>query len=207
MLKALVISNNIEGLHRYYLSNEKIQYDMTEVTGDFGPDLSHYDILVVPNGSDHVAMLKIKDKIKAFLEEGKSLICCDGWFTNWVPGNQWIMDNSKKSIDTRYYLKEDPHRFFEGLDINEFIFSHGISGYWACGYIEPASDAQVLLEDTWQRPIIVLDQSTTRGTIFLTASGPLGDMAYEDTEKINAPTLLFRRLISYLFTQKKQVYA
>ncbi|MEP7251150.1 MAG: hypothetical protein ABI683_02185 [Ginsengibacter sp.] len=209
MLKAILISNNIEGLENYFQSNEKVSYEISHVTKHFYPDLSSYDLLIVPNGSDQVAMGKIKDKVKDFLDEGKALICCDGWFTNWVPGNQWRMDNDKKTIDIRYFVKDDPHGFFKGLDVNEFIFSHGISGYWACGYIVAAENATVILEDTWQRPIIVLDEKTTNGLMFLTASGPLGDMTFDGKESKKQSSLvkLYQHVIDYLITVKKQAYA
>ncbi len=208
MLKALLISNNIEGLENYFCSNEYVHYTIYHITKDFDPDLDLYDLLVVPNGSDHVAMLKIKNKVLQFLNNGKSLICCDGWFTNWVPGNQWRMDNSRKTIDVRYFVKDDPHGFFDELDVNEFIFSHGISGYWACGYIDAAPLATVILEDTWQRPIVVLDEHTTSGIIFLTASAPLGDTTYSNASKENESGLikLYRNVIHYLLTVKKETH-
>ena len=209
MLKAILISNNIEGIEKYFQSNDKVTYDICNVTKDFNPDLTPYDLLVVPNGSDQVAMGKIKEKVKDFLDAGKALICCDGWFTDWIPGNHWHIDNDKKSIDIRYFIKDDPHGLFKDLDVNEFIFSHGISGYWACGYIEAAKDATVILEDTWQRPIIVLDEKTTKGIMFLTASGPLGDITYDDKEGKKESSLrkLYKHFIQYLINSKEEVYA
>jgi hypothetical protein len=43
-------------------------------------------------------MSKIKDKVANFLNDGKALFCFDGWFTNWVPNNQWIMSNDLKVL-------------------------------------------------------------------------------------------------------------
>lgn len=205
MINAIVISNNIEGLENYYQSNDEVHYTVCHITKDFSPDLQGYDLLVVPNGSDHIAMQKIKKKVRAFLDQGNALICCDGWFTNWVPGNQWYMDNSKKSIDTRYFIEDDPFHFLDGLNIDEFIFSHGISGYWACGYIESAKGAHVILEDTWKRAIVVLDEVTTAGCIFLTASGPLADTRYnpdDNTKAKSALAVLYRKFIQHLINKK-----
>ncbi len=99
MLNALLISNNVAGLETYYVSSDLVQYTVCRITKDFDPDLMPYDVLVIPNGSDHVAMRKIKAKVRDFLDAGKSLVCSDGWFTDWVPGNQWVMDNTKKTIE------------------------------------------------------------------------------------------------------------
>jgi hypothetical protein len=179
MLQALVISNAIHGIERMFVSNLDVYYDFAGVTRDFKPTLANYDVLIVPNGSDHIAMLRLKDDVQAFLDAGKTLMCFDGWFTGWIPRNQWVMDNSKKTIDVRYRVKTDRHGLFDGLDVNQFIFSHGMSGWWACGYIEAAPDADVLLEDTWERPIIVIDEVSTQGLMLLTASGPMADMEYD----------------------------
>ena len=175
MIQAAVISSGIEGIEKYFVSSEKVNYTMLEIEKNFNPDLAPFNLLIVPNGSDHIAMAKLKTKVASFLDAGKSLFCFDGWFTDWVPGNQWVMSNEKKSIDIRYTIKTDKYSLFEGVDIKELIFNHDISGWWACGYIEASENADVVMEDTWQRPIIVLDEKTTNGTIILTASGPLGD--------------------------------
>ena len=210
MLQAIVISNQIEGIEKYYRSNEQVSYTIYPITDTFAPELSPYDLMIVPNGSDHIAMQKIRHRVQDFLEQGKALLCCDGWFTDWIPGNRWQMDNHQKSIDTRYVVKNDPRGFFDGLDIDEFIFSHGISGYWACGYIQPAAGAVVLLEDTWHRPIVVMDEVTTRGLILLTASGPLADARYDASlaiQKESALSALYHRWIAYIIERKKFQYA
>lgn len=178
MLKAVVISNAIEGIEQMFRSNQNISYTLCEVTANFNPDFSGYDILIVPNGSDNIALFKIKEKIHAFLNEGKMLFCFDGWFTSWVPGNQWKMDNACKTIDIRYHIVDDTYHLFDGIDLNHFIFSHGISGWWACGHIESNEKATILLADTWNRPIIVIDEASTKGFMFLTASGPMADMLF-----------------------------
>ena len=178
MLQALLISNGLQGLENYYVSNEVVHYTTCLITKDFAPDLAPYDLLVVPNGSDHVAMLKIKDKVRAFLDAGKALVCCDGFFTAWVPGNQWVMDNSRRTQDVRYCPGPDRRGLLRNLDLDQLNFSHGMSGWWACGYIQAAPGADVLLADTWQRPIVVLDEVSTAGRMLLTASGPLADVTY-----------------------------
>ena len=200
MLNALLISNNIAGIEKYYVSSDLVQYTVCPITGDFDPDLTPYDLLVVPNGSDHVAMLKIKAKVRAFLDAGQSLVCADGWFTDWVPGNQWLMDNSKRTIDSRYALKTDRHGLFNNLNIDDLTFSHGMSGWWACGYIEPNPDADVVVEDTWHRAIVVLDDVSTTGRMLLTASGPLADMTY-DGSRDNPLIAVYRNFIESLISK------
>ncbi|MBT0607438.1 hypothetical protein [Aequorivita echinoideorum] len=206
MIKAAVVSNGLHGIHKYFVSNKNVEYTILEVTKNFDPDLKPYDLLVVPNGSDHIAMGRLKAKVADFLKEGNTLFCFDGWFTNWIPGNQWIMSNEKKTIDIRYKVKTDRHNLMEGVDINLLIYNHNISGWWACGYIEAAPEADVIIEDTWQRPIIVLDEKTTNGTMILTASGPLGDSGAIPTDDENSYAALgklYQNMIR-LILQKKE---
>ena len=200
MLQALLISNGLQGLEKYYVSNELVHYTTCLVTGDFNPDLTPYDLLVVPNGSDHVAMLKIKDQVRAFLDAGKALMCCDGFFTAWVPGNQWVMDNSRRTLDVRYTPGPDPHGLLENLHLDELNFSHGMSGWWSCGYIQAAPGAEVLLADTWQRPIVVLDEVSTPGRLLLTASGPLADVTYAGKSD-TALVALYRNFLRLLSSE------
>ena len=175
MLSALVISNGI-GAAEAYRSNTDIRYDVIEIGPGFRFDADGYDVLLVPNGTDHVAMLHARDDVRAVLERGGALFCFCGWFTDWVPGNRWIHDNSYPTKDVRHHLGIDRHGLFAGVDLAKFDHNrHGISGWWACGYIEPAPDADAVLLDTWGRAVVVLDEATTPGLILATASGPLGD--------------------------------
>lgn len=183
-IKAAVVSNGIEGLQNYFISSAIIHYTFLEITKDFNPNLDDYNVLIVPNGSDHIAMNKIKNKVAAFLENGNTLFCFDGWFTNWIPNNQWIMSNDLKSVDQRYTVRSDSNNLLENVNINDLIYNNNISGWWSCGSIEASEKAEVLLQDTWQRPIVVLDEKSTNGIIFLTASAPLGDKGI-DTKSSN----------------------
>lgn len=202
MLKAAVISNSVEGIEHMFISNQQINYSLFEITANFKPDFSDYDILIVPNGSDQIAMYRIKDIVRDFLNAGKILFCFDGWFTAWVPGNQWIMDNTHKTIDIRYHIVNDRYNLFNGIDVNKFIFSHGISGWWACGSIHANPDADIILADTWGRPIIVLDEVSTNGLMFLTASGPMADTLFgtndEGQDSWCEVGKFYRRLIDFI---------
>ena len=205
-LKAGLIANGIEGLDKLYQSNAQIDYELLPVGGDFNPDLEPFDLLIAPNGTDHVAMYRIRKKVQEFLAQGKTLFCFDGWFTDWVPGNRWIMDNSKKTIDIRYSIRDDHFGLAHAFNIKDLNFSHGISGWWACGYIVPAAGASVLIEDTWQRPLVVLDDDTTNGLMVLSASGPLADLSYattDDEKSYRAMAQLYQSLLRLV--QKRKI--
>jgi len=224
MLHAVVISNAILGLEHLFRSDDLVTYRFEEVTAGFDPDFGGADVLIVPNGCDHVAMLKIRDRVRAFLDAGKTLLCFDGWFTAWVPGNQWVHDNEKATKAIRYHVRADRYGLFDGVELDHLQFNHGISGWWACGYIKAAASADVVLADTWERPIIVFDEATTNGLMILTASGPLGDFSFEegaaDEENIlsslgdlpsekaeNGLNTLYRNILRLVHHRKETPYA
>lgn len=203
MIHAAVVSNEIVGLADCFVANDRIRYEFLAL-GTQTYDFRSYDLLIVPNGSDQIALGRLKPAITDYLATGKTLFCFDGWFTDWVPGNQWVMDNSRKTIDIRYRVRTDRYGLFEGVNLDAFNFSNGISGWWACGYIRAAEAADVLLEDTWQRPIVVLDEVSSPGRLFLTASGPLGDFSYattDDDRSIGELGRFYRRLVNWSITE------
>ena len=200
-LKAALFSNGIEGLKDLFHESEFITYELLEITKNFEPDLSKYDILIAPNGTDHIALYRIRDKIHAFLNAGNTLLCFDGWFTDWIPGNRWIMDNSKKTIDVRYNIKEDSFGLSSCFNIQDLNFSYGISGWWACGYIQAADDATIFIEDTWGRPLVVFDDASTNGLMVLSASAPLADGSYattDDDKAYKAMSDLYKGIIQWV---------
>lgn len=206
-LNALIVSNGIEGLDQLYKSNQWVQYEVVEVGANFRPDLSSYDILVAPNGTDHIALYRLKEEILDFLAAGKTLLCFDGWFTDWVPGNRWIMDNTKKTIEVRYKIKDDPFGFGQKFSIKDLTYSNGISGWWACGFIEAAEKATVFMEDTWGRPLVVVDEQSTAGTMVLSASGPLADFSYattDDDKAYAAMTDLYHAILQYVYAKNRK---
>lgn len=109
------------------------------------------------------------------------------------------MDNSRRTLDVRYAPGPDPHGLLRNIDLDELNFSHGMSGWWACGYLRAAPGAQVLLADTWQRPVAVLDEASTRGRMLLTASGPLADVTRAGRPD-GALVTLYRNFIHLLST-------
>ena len=133
------------------------------------------------------------------------MCCFDGWFMDWVPGNRWVHDNQKATKDIRYFVQQDRYNLFDGVNLDDLQFNHGISGWWACGYIEPAPGANVLLADTWGRPMIVLDESTTKGLMVLTASGPLSDKNFDYEE--DGLSVLYRNIMRLIQTRKEARYA
>ena len=178
ILDIVLVSNGLQGLEAMFPDTDVARYRPVVTAPDFAPDFAGADVVIVPNGSDHVAMQRAAGAVRTHLDRGGTLCCFDGWFTPWVPGNRWVMDNSRATKDVRYRVRDDRHGLFDGVPMADFELSHGMSGWWACGSIEPAPGADVLLEDTWGRAVMVLDEVSTPGAMLLTASGPLAGVRF-----------------------------
>ena len=207
ILKAAVFYSGVYSSKESFVNNEFVQYDFLPVSAAFDPDIDQYDLVITGNPTDHIAMLKIKDKIARFLEGGKALFCFSGWYTNYIPGNKWVMDRDIKTIDTDYIAGSDPHELLKGVQIEELVKQNGIAGWWACGHIEASKSANVILSDILGRGIVVLDEKTTRGTVALTSGGPLNGKVPPGTSGAQATTVLYNNLLLYLFEKMKHPIA
>lgn len=192
MLRGRYLDNGIHGLEGVFPSDERVRFEAVPASSA-RLGLDEADLFVVPNGSDHLAMARHADEVAAFLDRGGTLFCFDGWFTDWIPGNRWIYDVSKPTAEVRYRVETDTHDLMRGVALDDLQFMYGISGWWACGYIEPGAEAGVLLRDTWDRAVVVVDEKTTGGRMLLTASGPLG--CYGD----NGLTALYRNALAWVW--------
>jgi hypothetical protein len=201
MLNAVVVDNGIRDLKQSFPIDPRVSYRFIDTRKALFLENQAVDLLIVPNGSDHVALSRGRDSIYQFLNNGGALFCFDGWFTDWIPGNQWVMDNSKPTREIRYTVTSDRHNLLRDISLDEFIFRNGISGWWACGYIASAPKAEVLLADTWQRPVVVLDEQTTSGLLFLTASGPL-PMPYFGSDTFG-PNQLYSRMLNHVIQRRQ----
>ena len=204
MINAAVVNSGVHGSKNGFKDNDQIKYTYLDITKNFNPDLSSFNLLLTGNPTDHVALYKIKDKIADFLDAGKSLFCFSGWYTNYIPGNRWVMERDIKSIDIRYYKESDKNNLLDGVNIDELIFMNGISGWWACGHIEASPNAEILLVDILNRPIMILDEQTTNGTIICTSGGPLNGRKSKNEENLPAVNVLYNNLIDYIY--KKQYH-
>jgi hypothetical protein len=175
MLRAVVVDNGIHGLREHFVNSPAIRYRFERITADWRP-IFEEDVVIVPNGSDHLAMLHARASIEAVLARGAAVLSFCGCYTPWLPGTIWAHDNTRPNIEVRYHVINDPLDLMGGVDPARLSTDdHGISGWWACGALHTARPDSVVLADTWQRPVLIADMGATRGLIIATASGPLGE--------------------------------
>jgi len=176
MLNVALIDSGVYGTTQYFAETPEVRYRIERIRDRWQPDFSADDLVVVPNGANHVALYEARGPIRTFLDRGGTLACFCGFFTPWIPGNQWVHDNRQPLHAVRYRARPDRLGLLEGVDINQLsVEPHGISGWWACGEIITDYPDSVLLEDNFGRMVMVADTTSTPGLIIATASGPLGD--------------------------------
>src|ERR1700749_3392408 len=133
MLQIAVVDNGVHGLRDYFVDGDEARYRFESVTADWRPDLAE-DVVIVPNGSDHVALYRARHSIEAVLARGGAVLCFCGCFPPWLPGSLWKHDNTRPNREVRYFVGSDPLDLMDGVDpAARSTNAHGISGWWACG--------------------------------------------------------------------------
>ena len=194
MLNAALVHSGVVGTEHWFVDSADIRYRIERITDPWRPNFAHDDLIIVPNGANHVALYEARTAIAGVLARGAVLACFCGFFTPWIPGSTWRHDNSKPLRATRYHLRQDPLGLFDGVAVDDLTFeAHGISGWWACGEILTTHADSIVLVDNWDRVLLIADQHSTPGLIIATASGPLGDDSPATVAQ--GPRLLYRNIL------------
>ncbi|MGH8597449.1 MAG: hypothetical protein ACREXT_12395 [Gammaproteobacteria bacterium] len=206
MLNAVLIHSGVAGTENYFKDCAEVRYRIERIGDPWSPDFAGDDLVIVPNGANHVALYDARAAIHALLAHGGVLACFCGFFTPWIPGSLWRHDNTKPLQDVRYRLNRDDLALFDGVEVNELTFdAHGISGWWACGHIETAHADNVVLIDNFERVLLIADRRSTKGLIIATASGPLGDP--DPSSPAQGTCLLYRNILRAARTHLEAVHA
>lgn len=207
MLQAALIDNGTYGTSHYFADSAQLRFRRERIGPDWSPKFDGDDLIVVPNGSDHVALYRQRTAIDRLLQRGGSVLCFCGFFTPWLPGNVWVHDNLRPNREVRYHAVNDPLGLLDGVDIEQLaINEHGIRGWWACGDIHTDHADSVVLADTWNRAVLVADTRSTPGLIITTASGPLGD-ADPSAPAGDGLVGLYRNVIRAVLAQRETIHA
>ncbi|MDE2155219.1 MAG: hypothetical protein KGJ32_04885 [Xanthomonadaceae bacterium] len=193
-LSIAVVDNGIHGLRGHFVDSPALRYRFEPIVRDWSPAFAE-DVVIVPNGSDHLSLYRARHSIEAVLARGGAVLCFCGCYTPWLPGTVWRHDNTRPNRDVRYHVASDPLGLMAGVDPQRLgTDAHGISGWWACGELVTACPQSVVLADTWGRPVLIADTRSTPGLIVATASGPLGDRGGAEAAA-DGPQRLYRNII------------
>jgi hypothetical protein len=206
-LNAALIDSGVTGGVSYFADGPQVRYRVERITLDWQPDFTDDDLLIVPNGANHVALYEARAAIAAFLQRGGVLFCFCGNFTPWIPGSSWAHDNRHPLRELRYEIALDPLGLMRGVDPEALCRNaHDIRGWWACGEILAEHPGAVVLRDNFGRSLMIADRDSSPGLIITTASGPLGD-ADPASPATSITTALYRNLIGAAQHHREHVHA
>lgn len=205
-LQIAVIDNGVHGATSYFADTDidgvAVRHRRERVVANWQPDFSADDVVLVPNGSDHVAMQAIAPTIARFLQGGGTVLCFCGFFLPWIPGHRWQQDNSKPLHNVVYQLINDPLGLCRGVDIEALSCNqHGIHGWWACGEIISERDDSCVLRDNFGRTVLIADHTSSAGLVIATASGPVGDL--DPSAQASATQQLYRNCLRAAVAQSQ----
>jgi len=78
MIGAAVIDTGLSWIGACYPATAAIDFSLLPARSAHTSDLHRHDWVVVPNGSDHVALWRARSAVSSVLERGGVLICGDG---------------------------------------------------------------------------------------------------------------------------------
>ena len=132
---------------------------------DFGKtDLSNYDTLVFPRGTDQEIVYTEREKIGAFLESKGILISFGEVTMGWIPGCLW--DGVKPEDDEPLLIKKE-HQILKDLDPEDLHWHKGATGWCCHGHFIAPPGAEILVTNTLGDPIMYIDRQSTKGIILV----------------------------------------
>ena len=139
-------------------------------------DLGRYRALAVTSACDQEFLLRYKDKISAFLDQGRVLVFSGHLFRPWLPGAGLFQPKTIHThLDYTVRLVKE-HPVFEGVREEDLTYRKGVAGFFARGHHEPPPGAEILarLVDAERgEPIVYVDRVSTNGVILVHAGNDL----------------------------------
>jgi hypothetical protein len=171
-----LIHSGVAGTVGCYADDALHHYRVERIGRLWRPCFADDDVVLVPNGANHLALFEARASLHEFVARGGALLCFCGFFMPWLPGLRWRHDYRHPLRDVSYHLVHDSLGLFDGVTAHELcVDEHGLRGGWACGEILDAPEHSVVLRDNFQRVLMVAEQRRHAGLVIATASGPLFD--------------------------------
>ena len=150
------------------------KFDVIPATEFSETDISSYDILLFPRGTDEEAMLKNAGRIEDFLNSGKVVISMGEIPRNWLPGTNWdgVIPEDDGPLDICTFKKGDAdvkHEIFENIEPNELHWHKGATGWCCHGHLIPPENAEILVVNKRGDAMMYIDRESTKGTLLITS--------------------------------------
>lgn len=157
-------------------------------------DLTDYDVLIFPRGTDEEVALKNSKRIEDFLNDKKVVISFGEIPRNWLPGSQWggvtpeddgplrICRYIIGSSGNKLHDIETRHELFEGIENHDLHWHKGATGWCCHGHLIPPAGSEVLVINEAGATMMYLDRNTTAGTMLISSQLDAMCHAYHGVE-------------------------
>lgn len=161
------------------------QYQLDQI------DLTPYNVLYITYFVDQEYLLKHKEIIARFLDDGKVVVFCGHLFRKWLPGASPMMPKEIKSYHDYRVQPVEGAPLFEDVKVEDIVYNKGVAGFFARGYYQPPKHADICLTFTDGKVITYIDRHTTNGTVIVHAGRSLLDYTKSNktTDKIGSQML------------------
>ena len=148
-------------------------------------DLTAYDVLIFPRGTDQEITYGIRHKIRGFLDSGRVVVSFGEVTKEWLPSCNW--DGVVPEDDGPLEIKKK-HPVLERLEAQDLHWHKGATGWCCHGHFIASPDAEVLVTNELGDPVMYIDRQSTRGVILAASQLDAICHAYHGIE--GAKTLL-----------------
>lgn len=131
-------------------------YDLPDI------DLNDYDILIFPRGTDQEIAYSQRDRIRQFLDTGKTVISFGEVTEEWLPGCHWA---GVVPEDDGLLVIKDQHPVLENLEPEDLFWHKGSTGWCCHGHFADMKDVEILVTNSLGDPIMYIDRKSTKGII------------------------------------------
>lgn len=141
-----------------------------------GADLEAYTGLIISGRVDQELLYRERDKIRAFLDAGKTVVFSGQLFREWLPGAPGTVPVDLSDLGGTGAVTVRAHPVLDGLTAEQ------LGANFVHGYNPTPPGAEVVLALPDDRAAIYVDRTTTGGTILAHAGINFMNYIVEDTE-------------------------
>ena len=139
-------------------------------------DLSPYTGLIVSGRVDQELLYRERDKIRAFLDAGKTVVFSGQLFKEWLPGAPGTVPVNLAELGGTAAMAVGSHPILEGLSAEK------LGAGFVHGYNPTPPGAEVVVSLPGDRAVIYVDRTSTGGTIMAHAGINFMNYIVEDTQ-------------------------
>lgn len=139
-------------------------------------DLSRFTGLIVSGRVDQELLYRQREKVRAFLDAGKTIVFSGQLFREWLPGAPGTVPVNLAEFGGTAAVTVAPHPVLEGLTAEQ------LGAGFVHGYNPTPPGAEVVLSLPGDKAVIYVDRASTGGTILAHAGINVMNYIVEDTE-------------------------